>query len=397
MEDGLPGLLIFNTCPNLVKQLSQLVYDKYHNEDVDTRMEDHCLIAETLIKTERGDIPIIKVKAGDKVMTREGYCKVLSSWMESPSSKVIRVSFSNGSYLIGTGNHPVWVADKGWTRLDTLRYGDIINVWNNEAKQSSSTAQSTGDSRIAHTGLTNVITPLLQAISAKAKIICTGIFGDTTTERSPWATRFITKIRTLSTTISQISSACLLKSILPGMKSRVANLSGYGSMPTRLDRLLLAGTNPKLDTNGTWNTGKKPSLTDRQLQQPVKSAAKNIKLLTPSPGEPGSVPTIAEHNGGASQGSTMKSAPAQHVEKRLSSISTQGNNVAPVYVLGLCEETDQAVYNLEVEGINEFYANGILVHNSYDALKYLLTSVRDYRAPQPTNYKKSPFLNLERI
>ena len=41
MEDGLPGLLIFNTCPNLVKQLSQLVYDKYHTEDVDTRMEDH--------------------------------------------------------------------------------------------------------------------------------------------------------------------------------------------------------------------------------------------------------------------------------------------------------------------------------------------------------------------
>jgi phage terminase large subunit len=41
MEDGRPGLLIFNTCPNLVKQMAQLVYDKYHSEDVDTRMEDH--------------------------------------------------------------------------------------------------------------------------------------------------------------------------------------------------------------------------------------------------------------------------------------------------------------------------------------------------------------------
>jgi len=41
MEDGRPGLLIFNTCPNLIKELSQLVFDKYHTEDVDSRMSDH--------------------------------------------------------------------------------------------------------------------------------------------------------------------------------------------------------------------------------------------------------------------------------------------------------------------------------------------------------------------
>lgn len=40
-EDGLPGLLIFNTVYNLPKQLSQLVYDKHNSEDVDTNMEDH--------------------------------------------------------------------------------------------------------------------------------------------------------------------------------------------------------------------------------------------------------------------------------------------------------------------------------------------------------------------
>lgn len=41
LEDGRPGLMIFNTCPNLIKQLSQLVYDKFHTEDVNTDMEDH--------------------------------------------------------------------------------------------------------------------------------------------------------------------------------------------------------------------------------------------------------------------------------------------------------------------------------------------------------------------
>ena len=41
LEDGQPGLLIFETCPNLIRQLSQLVYDANHDEDVNTRMEDH--------------------------------------------------------------------------------------------------------------------------------------------------------------------------------------------------------------------------------------------------------------------------------------------------------------------------------------------------------------------
>lgn len=41
IDDGLPGILFFNTCNNVVKQLSQLVYDKFRPEDVDTKLEDH--------------------------------------------------------------------------------------------------------------------------------------------------------------------------------------------------------------------------------------------------------------------------------------------------------------------------------------------------------------------
>lgn len=41
LEDSLPGLMIFNTCPNLIRQLSQLVYDPNNTEDVNSRMEDH--------------------------------------------------------------------------------------------------------------------------------------------------------------------------------------------------------------------------------------------------------------------------------------------------------------------------------------------------------------------
>jgi len=41
MEDGQPGILFFNTCPNIINQMSHLMYDKNRTEDVDTHMDDH--------------------------------------------------------------------------------------------------------------------------------------------------------------------------------------------------------------------------------------------------------------------------------------------------------------------------------------------------------------------
>jgi hypothetical protein len=40
-RDGHPGLVVFNTCRNLVRTLPALCYSKSHPEDVDTDSEDH--------------------------------------------------------------------------------------------------------------------------------------------------------------------------------------------------------------------------------------------------------------------------------------------------------------------------------------------------------------------
>jgi len=61
LEDGLPGLMIFNTCPNLIKQLSQLVYDTSNTEDTNSKMEDHAYDAAryalTTIRDYRPPVP----------------------------------------------------------------------------------------------------------------------------------------------------------------------------------------------------------------------------------------------------------------------------------------------------------------------------------------------------
>lgn len=40
-DDGLPGLLIFENCANLIRTLPNLVYDQHNPEDIDTTQEDH--------------------------------------------------------------------------------------------------------------------------------------------------------------------------------------------------------------------------------------------------------------------------------------------------------------------------------------------------------------------
>jgi phage terminase large subunit len=41
LPDGRPGLLVYETCANLIRTLPALAYDKTHVEDVDTTQEDH--------------------------------------------------------------------------------------------------------------------------------------------------------------------------------------------------------------------------------------------------------------------------------------------------------------------------------------------------------------------
>lgn len=41
MVDGEPGLVVFETCANLIRTLPALPYDAVRVEDVDTHAEDH--------------------------------------------------------------------------------------------------------------------------------------------------------------------------------------------------------------------------------------------------------------------------------------------------------------------------------------------------------------------
>ena len=121
-----------------------------------------CLVAGTLVETDRGPRPIETIRAGDKVWTRQGVRPVAAAW-ESSKRTVYTVEMSDGRRITGTANHPVWVDRKEWVPLDCLRYRDIVEVWNE--KQSLSTVSSTQKSDAARIHVLSVHRePLAQTV-----------------------------------------------------------------------------------------------------------------------------------------------------------------------------------------------------------------------------------------
>jgi len=59
---------------------------------------------------------------------------------------------------------------------------------------------------------------------------------------------------------------------------------------------------------------------------------------------------------------------------RSASIATPGPGTAPISVRGARVLTQkEPVYDLTIDGEPEYYANGVLIHNTMDALGYIAT------------------------
>lgn len=90
---------------------------------------NHCFVAGTLVMTDQGEVPIENVCAGMRVLTREGYYPVKAAGMTREDAEVWTLAMSDGRSITGTPDHLVWTEEKGWTRLDALRYGDTLCAW----------------------------------------------------------------------------------------------------------------------------------------------------------------------------------------------------------------------------------------------------------------------------
>lgn len=121
-------LLMFHPrCKTAIKEHQMYRYDIHSNgEPKPLKVDEHtCFVAGTLIETDRGSVAIEALKAGDRVLTRDGYHEI-DVCGETSVSPVITVKINDAYSLTGTADHPVYTDNRGFVALRELGINDII-------------------------------------------------------------------------------------------------------------------------------------------------------------------------------------------------------------------------------------------------------------------------------
>lgn len=383
-----PGTLIARfrvtqSCVNAIRTIPALPADRHRPDDVNTRAEDHCFVAGTMVETDSGEVPIEMLQPGMKVLTRKGYRRIKGCGATRERAEVFEVVFSDGRTLVGTGNHPVWVENKGFVRLDSLRYGDIMNTrpygkecleCQKNQRQLFTKGLDLEDTQSQRVGRIGYITDRLVHTSKAALATCTKKFGKNIMGRYRKVITSITKTMTPLTmtlkTWNLLKQANTCQSTILAESQTWSTLTGLGSLQK-------SGTVRKREESGIANTQRKCSKNESRLQKSAAFVEMNSRQRMQGLEETPSVQTNAEPLTGGHQELTTKQESAKYAGNNLK--STNITNVAhaqenAVHVCGIYPVGIDTVYNLTVEEVPEYYANGVLVHNCADEIRYLLLS-----------------------
>lgn len=284
----------------------------YSGEAPDKLNGPNCFVAGTIVSAPLGDVPIEAIHAGDLVLTRKGPKTV--RWTSTRVQKVGKVCFTNGAFLIGTADHPVYT-NNGWTKLSDLKEGAevcAINAWNG--------AENVG------TGTTIGITSTVALGASKGKIghIFTGRYGSPLTGRFQKGSTSTTLTKTRATTLLKTSRCCRDRFIYRFTQKQDPPCQKIGKTHRR--SFLFART-----AANKWNGS-----ATRQTQ-----GARN-----------------ATRNALSNFGRSIKCVPNVDQNLYQETATTVANVASTWQPVGAT-----SVYCLNVQDQPEYFANGILVHN----------------------------------
>jgi len=78
------------------------------------------------------------------------------------------------------------------------------------------------------------------------------------------------------------------------------------------------------------------------------------------------------------------------------STDTKATSAVPVSVVQSRAAGKARVYNLHVSEQHEYFAEGVLVHNCYDAIRYGLTNAPS-KKPKPARQQQSPYAGVSNL
>lgn len=325
-----------------------------------------CLVPGTMIQTANGLLAIERVRPGMLVHTRQGLQPVIDAWQSSPSADVVRLRTSVGQTITGTAHHRIWTQNRGWIPLGSLLHGDILMGWEIQQNLVLHGVAVDGGSMGATTWIgggapcTALSTPLRTVLSRLTRKSITG----TTTRRT---IRSATLRRLLGQSISSsigprvglrsLGSSASFAQLSSGLtesltRKHASNAQSSSSQPARgrvsavvhAKWLHGAAIRRRFQLGHVISAGLRTSFIDR-----VFGSARRHAVTRVINDQQSHAPSVASH-----------SKPMTLVLQR-ADVSAEWPTVVSVERLS----EQQPVYNISVAGPAEYFANGVLVHNSW--------------------------------
>jgi PBSX family phage terminase large subunit len=415
-EDGKPRFIVFDTALanrdknmedekkpiGFVEEVDSYVWDTGRPDKAPKEeplgVNDHsCFPAGTEISVFGGVKPIENIAVGDLVLTTKGYRQVAACGQTAVAANFIALSTSNGKQLLGTSNHPVFIENRGWTRLDAVSYADKViecHAQDQSANSSYLTESSSGDILIQNDFQTEHIFGHTYTIGRPASNRCIKRFGKLHTARFLKAVTSTTKTETRSITISTILNALLKKSITRNIHSILKGFKRCFRISKLFARSQSNGMAAKPDCSGTANTERKYLEIDQKLQLNVLNAKVSSLSETRTCLERNSVRINAEQPPGENLALTTKSVHAKDAARYSESINTGKQNFVRTDVVTIVDfvlDKPIPVFNLTVEDCHEYFANSILVHNC-DCARYACMYMQEDVWVAPVDLNEKPNL-----
>lgn len=332
----------------------------------------HCFVGDTMVVTDCGVVPIRSIKIGDKVLTRFGFSKVYNSLCTSRNTRYFFVTLC-GKTLRCTYDHPIYT-NRGFIPAFQLKAGDEIVTINNgqlckERLQRITVLGSVATLIQNVKAIGNTLRVGLKLTGSGKKSHSTDIFGLLNVGRYLKGIVYITLMATSIIIQSAISLLCWLTT-MPSIIMRPHQMSGKQDVSKCCERTVekqRSGTHHKKGLRGILKTLKSrwQSVSSRLTPAYVVARLSEVVLSRVA----NSAGIIANPNGADSKVSTTKNVFAQYAAINLLSIITQSRSIVVMHVpASIAGKAD--VYDISVDDA-EFFADGVLVHNCTDTLRYV--------------------------
>jgi len=100
------------------------------------RQKKNSFTAGTLVRTERGLVPIEEIQIGDHVLsynektTQTQYNEVVNLIQGEQDYTIVTLTLENGKTLEATAEHPFYIQGKGWNPASSLKVGEALQLHN---------------------------------------------------------------------------------------------------------------------------------------------------------------------------------------------------------------------------------------------------------------------------